>query len=80
MSWLLLTCMVASLTLALCWWPFNFNPVNDVLIAPGQGTAFFNMGLAAGRPYGPGQAVTAEPVHFDAGQGATFTISLARMP
>lgn len=76
MSWLLLTCIVASLTLVLCWWPFNFFPVNDVLIAPEQGKAFFNMGLAAGRPYGRGQAVTAEPVRFDAGQGASFRFVL----
>ena len=76
MPWLLLTCIVASLTLALCWWPFNFFPVNDVLIAPEQGTAFFNMGLAAGSPYGRGQAVTAEPVSFDAAQGATLRFVL----
>ena len=76
MSWLLLTCITASLTLALCWWPFNFFPANDVLIAPGQGKAFFNMGLAAKRPYGRGQAVTAEPVRFDTAQGATFRFVL----
>jgi hypothetical protein len=76
MSWLLLTCIVASFTLALCWWPFNFFPANDVLITPGQGKAFFNMGLAAGRPYGRGQAVTEEPVRFDGAQGASFRIVL----
>ncbi len=76
MFWLLLTCIVASLTLALCWWPFNFFPANDVLIAPGQGKAFFNMGLVAGRPYSRGQAVTAGPVRFDAAQGATFRFVL----
>ena len=76
MFWLLLTCIVASLTLALCWWPFNFFPANDVVVAPAQGKAFFNMGLAAQRPYGRGQAVTAEPVRFDAAQGATFRFVL----
>ena len=76
MFWLLRTCITASLTLALCWWPFNFFPANDVLIATEQGKAFFNMGLAAGRPYGRGQAVTAEPVRFDAGQGASFRFVL----
>ena len=76
MVWLLLTCIVASLTLALCWWPFNFFPANDVLIAPEQGKAFFNMGLAAKRPYERGQAVTAEPVRFDAVQGASFRFVL----
>ena len=77
MSWLLLTCITAGLTLAFCWWPFNFLPVNDVLVAPWQGKAFFNMGLAAGRPYGRGQAATAEPIRFDAGQGASFRFVLS---
>lgn len=76
MPWILLTCITASLTLALCWWPFNFFPVNDVLIAPEKGKAFFNMGFAAKRPYGRGQAVTAGPVRFDTAQGTTFRFVL----
>lgn len=76
MSWLLLTCITASLTLALCWWPFNFFPANDVVFAPGQDKAFFNMGLAAGRPHSRGQAVTVESIRFEAAQGATFRFVL----
>lgn len=73
MTWLLLTCITASLTLALCWWPFNFSPAN-VLVVSEQGMDFFNMGLAVERPYGRGQATTVESIWLDAAQGASFQL------
>jgi VanZ family protein len=72
MAWVLTTILTAVVTLGLCWWPFNFRSKNDVLLAPDQGTAFFNMGLAAPVPYSRGHAFTRDTIQFDSNLGASF--------
>lgn len=74
--WLVISIVTASITLCLCWWPFNFRAKNDVLVAPEQGKAFFNMGMVAAKPYNPGHAFTKDTLQFDSSRGASFLFLL----
>jgi VanZ family protein len=70
--WLLLAIVTASITLCLCWLPFNFRAKNDVLVAHEQGKVFFNMGLAASKPYNRGHAFTKDAIQFSGSRGVSF--------
>ena len=70
--WLVISIVTASITLCLCWWPFNFRAKNDVLVAPEQGKAFFNRCMAAAKPHNRGHAFTKDTLQFDSRRGASF--------
>ncbi|WP_211248426.1 VanZ family protein [Desulfobulbus elongatus] len=74
MPWGIATAITASITLALCWWPFDFFPKNDVLADLGQGQAVFNMGGSAGRPSNNGHVFSRDLFRFDADHGAVFRL------
>lgn len=72
MVWLFCTLLTAILTLALCWWPFNFRAKNDVSVDAGQGKAFFNMGMVAPQPDNRGHAFSRDALRLQGDRGASF--------
>lgn len=74
MPWMITTLVAASITLALCWWPFDFFSKNDVQVAQDQGQAVFNMGGGASRPSNHGHAFSRDVLRFDSERGAVFRL------
>lgn len=75
-TWGIATAITASITLALCWWPFNFFSENDVVVFHDRGQAVFNIGGSSGQPSNNGHAFSRDVLRFDSDRGAVFRLAI----